>query len=658
MSSSKITDILKILNDNIKDINDDYYYLIKHNNNYYLDEIKPHPYLYFLISFINTFINSSDKKDKFIAILNFINWFDIFNDYYNIYFNYNLDIIAKDNDENIEIFNSIIKNCNLDIIKNILINNNIKESILFFNYLKKVLKTTFNEDLYIIDTIINNLYKINNKEIDDTIDLKYKSSKYIIDSIEIATYDSTKDQLEYNYNRHIIYINVNLYKKYINNPIIINIFRDFNNYLKKKIDHLKDDNISSKLLDNIKNYKLYYKFIIISNNKDEIKDFIKINTITNDITNNNIISNNKNLIQYDNYLIFNNNDINYKYNIYGYIHNKKFSTTNSSNELFDYIIYKYNNISDINSIANPKFNQYNFNNIKLAHKNKSCYINNIIIVLFNSKHKAIFDLLYFLTPITYNDSRFNHNIIDEDTYYNHVLELKEKLLSSFSNLDNDSINNTREEIRNIFYLLTNDETYKNEEKDIYNDIFKLLKQIYINFNIQILNNVNYKISFNENINLLYDYNKFIFINDFILSLKYKIDTIFKFKNTTLKINSLILYYINDGQEYIDKKGYYDTNILQYGGHYVCLVNNNNKWFLYNDLSNNNRPDDTPYPYMWEYKDINDVIEQALRDYSIMPDLSTSEAIGNRYIVINVKSPKEGIIDYRKCYINGILYIAE
>ena len=71
MSSSKITDILKILNDNIKDIkdiNDDYYYLIKHNNNYYLDEIKPHPYLYFLISYIYTFINSSNKKKIYCYI--------------------------------------------------------------------------------------------------------------------------------------------------------------------------------------------------------------------------------------------------------------------------------------------------------------------------------------------------------------------------------------------------------------------------------------------------------------------------------------------------------------------------------------------------------------------------------------------------------------
>jgi hypothetical protein len=656
MSSSKITDIIRIIKKKEKDIENNYYYLIKHNNNYYLDEIKPHPYLYFLISFINEFINRNTIIDKFITILNFINWFDMFDNYYNNYFKYNLDIKAEKYDVNIKTFNSIIKNCNLDIIKNILINNNIDSLILFFNYLKKVLKTIFNEDLYIIDTIINNLYKINNKEIDnniyDNIDLKYQTDKYIINSFEIATYD-IKGQLIYDHPNQNI--NVNLYKKYINNPIIINIFRDFNNYLKKKIVHPpNDDKISSKLLDNIQNYKLYYNFIIISNNKDEIKNFIKINTITNDITNNNIISNNKNLIEYDNHLIFNNNDINYRYNIYGYIHNNIFSTTNS-NELFDYIIYKYQDISDINSIANPKFNQYYLDKIKLKYNNNSCYINNIIISLFNSKHKAIFDLLYFLTPITYNDSTFKSNI-SNDKYYNHVLELKEKLLSSFSNLDNDSINNTREEIRNIFYILTKDETYKNCEKDI-NDIFKLLQKIYINFNIQNIDVIQYDKPFIENINLLYDYNKFIYINSNILALKYNIDTKFKFKNTTLKINSLILYYNHNDQNYTDKKVYFDNNVLQEGGHYVCLVNNNNKWFLYNDLSNNNSSNDTPYPYMWEYENINDVIEDALKDYST-DVLPTIDSIGYRYIVINVKSPNEYIINYRKCYIYSILYIAE
>jgi hypothetical protein len=661
MSSSEITDILKILNDNIKDINDDYYYLIKHNNNYYLDEIKPHPYLYLLISFIDIFINSSDKKDKFIAILNFITWFEILDNYYNIYINYNLDIIAKKNDdkENIKIFNSTMKNCDLDIIKKILINNNIKESILFFNYLKKVLKTTFNEDLYIIDTIINNLYKINNKKIDnkeiDNIDLKYQNSKYIIDSNEIATYD--KGELIYNN----YYINVNLYKKYINNPIIINIFRDFNNYLKKKIDHLNDDNISSKLLD-IKNYKLYYKFIIISNNKDEIKDFIKINTITNDITNNNIISNNKNLIEYDNHLIFNNNDINYKYNIYGYIHNNIFSTTNS-NKLFDYIIYEYNEINNINLITNIKFKQYNFTNIKLEHNNNSCNINTIIISLFNSKHKAIFDLLYFLTPIDFTN--INKDIIkvnDEVYYYKLVLELKEKLLFLYSNLEDNIINETRKNIRQILSKLTNDNEYIDKDIEIHS-IFNILCIIYTNFNIYFNNNNDSKLTITDNIKKLYTDNNCILIGTDILWRYHYVHKEIKLKqNKTLKINSLILYYDNSSIDLFPKTG--EKNPIS-GGHYICLFKVNDKWYLYNDLSNNKVPDNSKYPFIWEYdktiNDIEDLLDETL--YKI-----NNIIISTKYITIMIKSPEEyeyykqkklEINElYRKCHIYSILYIAE
>jgi hypothetical protein len=657
MSSSKITDILKILNDNIKDINDDYYYLIKHNNNYYLDEIKPHPYLYLLISFIDIFINSSNKKDKFIAILNFITWFEILDNYYNIYIKYNLDII--DDDETIKIFNSTMKNCDLNIIKNILINNNIKKSILFFNYLKKVLKTTFNEDLYIIDTIINNLYKINNKEIDDNIDLKYQNNNYIINNnIVIATYD--KGQLKYN-DTYNYYINVNLYKKYINNPIIINIFRDFNNYLKKKIDHLNDDTISSKLLD-IKNYKLYYKFIIISNNKDEIKDFIKINTITNDITNNNIISNNKNLIEYDNHLIFNNNDINYKYNIYGYIHNNIFSTTNS-NKLFDYIIYEYNGINNINLITNIKFKQYNFNNIKLEHNNNSCSINTIIISLFNSKHKAIFDLLYFLTPKDF--SNINNHIIkvnDKVYYYKLVLELKEKLLFLYSNLEDNIINETRNNIRQILFKLTNNTEYINKDIEIHN-IFNILDNIYTNFNIYFNNNDDDKLTITNNIKKLYTDNNCILIGtDILRNYNYVHKEIKLKQNKTLKINSLILYYDNFNIDLISITG--EKNAIP-GGHYICLFKVNDKWYLYNDLSNNNDTHNLKYPFIWENdKNINDI--EKLLDETLYKN--NNIIISTKYITIMIKSPEEykyyeqkrlEINElYRKCHIYSILYIAE
>jgi len=667
MSSSKITDIIRIIKENNTDIDieNNYYYLIKHNNNYYLDEIKPHPYLYLLISFIDTFIKSSDKKNKFIAILNFITWFEILDNYYNIYIKYNLDIISKkdddddddadDADENIKTFNRTMKNCDLNIIKNILINNNIKKSILFFNYLKKVLKTTFNEDLYIIDTIINNLYKINNKEIDN-IDLKYENSKYIIDSTEIATYDN--GLLKYNNN----YINVNIYKKYINNPIIINIFRDFNNYLKKKIDRLNDDNIS-KLLD-IKNYKLYYKFIIISNNKDEIKDFIKINTITNDITNNNIISNNKNLIEYDNHLIFNNNNINYKYNIYGYIHNNIFSTTNS-NKLFDYIIYEYKEINNINLITNIKFKQYIFTNIKLEHNNNSCNINTIIISLFNSKHKAIFDLLYFLTPIEFTN--INNRIIkvnDEVYYYNLVLELKEKLLFLYSNLEDNIINETRKNIRQILSKLTNNTEYIDKDIEIHN-IFNILDNIYTNFNIYFNNNNDSKLTITDNIKNLYTDNNCILIGTDILWRYHYVHKEIKLKqNKTLKINSLILYYDNYNIS-MDLNIKIGTKQPSPIGHYICLFKVNDKWYLYNDLSNNNDTHNLKYPFIWKNdKNINDI--EKLLDETLYKN--NNIIISTKYITIMIKSPEEykyyeqkslEINElYRKCHIYSILYIAE
>jgi len=666
MSSSKITDIIRIIKENNTDIDieNNYYYLIKHNNNYYLDEIKPHPYLYLLISFINIFINSSNKKDKFIAILNFITWFKILDNYYNIYINYKLDIIdkkdddKKDDDENIKTFNSTMKNCDLNIIKNILINNNIKESILFFNYLKKVLKTTFNEDLYIIDTIINNLYKINNKEINDTIynniDLKYISNNYIIDNNVIANYD--KGQLKYNDNTYNYYINVNIYKKYINNPIIINIFRDFNNYLKKKIDRLNDDNIS-KLLD-IKNYKLYYKFIIISNNKDEIKDFI----IANNITNNNIISNNKNLIEYDNHLIFNNNDINYKYNIYGYIHNNIFSTTNS-NKLFDYIIYEYKEINNINLITNIKFKQYNFTNIKLEHNNNSCNINTIIISLFNSKHKAIFDLLYFLTPKDF--SNINNHIIkvnDKVYYYKLVLELKEKLLFLYSNLEDNIINETRNNIRQILFKLTNNTEYINKDIEIHN-IFNILDNIYTNFNIYFNNNDDDKLTITNNIKKLYTDNNCILIGHDILWRYHYVHKEIKLKqNKTLKINSLILYYDNFNIDLFPKTG--EKNAIP-GGHYICLFKVNDKWYLYNDLSNNKVSDNSKYPFIWENdKTINNI--ENLLDETLYKN--NNIIISTKYITIMIKSPEEykyykqkklEINElYRKCHIYSILYIAE
>jgi hypothetical protein len=306
---------------------------------------------------------------------------------------------------------------------NILNISNIKNTIYFFKYFKKVLKEIFDETLYIIDTIIYKLYKLYDSTSFKEYEIKLTTGFiYLYNNIPIA--NITEDD-KINYNTELEnQLVINTIKKHINNPIIINIFRDFNNYLIKYIDSNEANRtrLINKLKADIENYKLNYKYIIINNNESKF----------NNNNNNIIINNNKNLIHYDNHLIFNNNDINYKYSIIGYIDKNKYFHKNT-NKISDYIIYEFETIVNKNSFTNNRFEKYDLNIIKLNHKGNSCYINSIIILLFNSKNKAIFDLLYFLTPITYNDSQFNHNIIDEDTYYNHVLELKEKLLSSFFN---------------------------------------------------------------------------------------------------------------------------------------------------------------------------------------------------------------------------------
>lgn len=391
-----------------------------------------------LYNFFRKFHNNNNIKNINKILLNIHHYFSY--DYLNPTISYeNIKI------ELIRLF--IISNIRADIIEKesitLLAGDNTLDG--FINFIDLI---TF-INLFDIENITNTKIKISPKKNDEynnivlylLAKLLYKETNYsinnILSNIIITVKGKFTDLLDIfkkckDLNQDATIKKSILLKKHTDSLEILNN----NNNINKAIKELTDANLTSLVdYDNyIKNNiidKLFadiphYEFIIINKDKDII-DFYKESPLKEDDYN--IDNNSMKLLEYNNNINFNSHN----YNLFGYIDNdNNFNEMKEEDEAniqnYKLKIYKINTAGkkqeeikkeikeEIESKLKEKLNTtQNCTNIKLINISNSCYIDSIIVALFNKKHTYMDNLLYNLDTSNKNIEKNTINIdIDID----------------------------------------------------------------------------------------------------------------------------------------------------------------------------------------------------------------------------------------------------
>lgn len=471
---------------------------------------------------------------------------------------------------NIADYNTILNEEKFNVDKNKLNNNTIKSLKEHFSYMDNTYKNISNNNLNILDNklIINkneiNNFKFENK--DSLFNIKFDKVDENNNSVLLCLNVKTNINNKEFYNEDTAYFSET--KK--NETSSVNMEFDSNNnnivYVKKTLKFKAYNLKNSKVV----NY-------LLSNNNDKISNIIELNLkfLYSDFMYNILdrVSKDNNSLEYDNIVNYNNNN-----NIFFYIECMLIFLEIEDFKQINCIIDSINNeintsLSCLNSNSMFNINNCIFKNFLILYDFFSKHLNTlhnneylisspckehndinqndkIIILQIDNKLKNLYSnyLLIMLDSNEYNKDYFNITIKEHTTYIlsllntniDHTLRLVEHLLNVVINSKTINITKINLIITFLNVIKDIDISDKIKENKIKYEIFNILKDILIKFNINVNKNFDTTNLSNKETNLINKINSDL--NYYILHFNNKNNIIRDNNNNTTIDNNLI--YIN------------------------------------------------------------------------------------------------------------------